>query len=178
LDFGCGAGRLSLALADHVDSVVGVDISPPMLDTARRLDTDGRCRFVENDRPDLSVFPDQSFDIVFSSLVLQHMPRELARGYLGELMRVLRPGGALIVQLATAPDRSLKGFLVRVLPLRAIRFLQRRVLGYPAPMDMHPMSRDDLESVASHGDARVVDAVDEPMYGGNWHYTRYYLTRP
>jgi SAM-dependent methyltransferase len=178
LDFGCGAGRLTIALADRVDSAVGVDISEPMLAKARELDTANRCTFVRNDRPDLARFDDASFDIVMSSLVLQHLPASLARGYLAELVRVLRPGGALIVQLATAPDRSLRGLLVRLLPLRAVRFLQRRVLRYPAPMNMHPMSRPEFETVVARSGGRLVDAVDEPMYGGNWRYTRCYATRP
>jgi ubiquinone/menaquinone biosynthesis C-methylase UbiE len=178
LDFGCGAGRLTIALADRVGRAVGVDISEPMLAKARELDSAGRCVFVRNERADLARFEDDSFDVVMSSLVLQHLPQDLARGYLAEMVRVLRPGGALVVQLATAPDRSLRGMAVRVLPLRAVRFLQRRVLRYPAPMNMHPMGRAEFESVATGAGARLVDAVDEPMYGGNWRYTRYYLSKP
>lgn len=178
LDFGCGAGRLTLALADHVDEVVGIDISPTMLAKAREFDAGHRCDFVENDREDLALFEDATFDVVMSSLVLQHLPPPLARNYLAEMVRVLRPGGLLVVQLATAADRSVKGVLVRVLPLRAVRFLQQRVLGYPAPMDMHPMGRAELEATVSRCGGRLVDTVDEPMYGGNWHYTRYYVTRP
>lgn len=178
LDFGCGAGRLTIALADQVDEAVGVDIAAPMLAKARELDESGRCRFVRNDRPDLMQFDSASFDLVISSLVLQHLPHELAGGYLAELIRVLRPRGALVVQLATAPGRSVRGLLVRMLPLGAIRFLQRRVLGYPAPMDMHPMNRQELEPIATGAGARVVDAVDEVRYGGDWRYTRYYLTKP
>ncbi len=141
LDFGCGVGRLTIAMADHFDSVVGVDISPTMIAAARRLDTAKRCGFVENNRGDLSVFPDRSFELVYSSLVLQHLPARLACGYVAEMLRVLRPGGVLIVQLATSADNSVKGLLVRVLPLRAVRFAQQRLLGYPAPVDMYPMAR-------------------------------------
>jgi SAM-dependent methyltransferase len=177
LDFGCGAGRLTIALADRMETTIGVDIAEPMLAKARELDTAGRCEFVRNDAADLARFDDASFDVVMSSLVLQHLPQDLARRYLAELVRVLRPGGALVVQLVTGPDRSLRGLLVRLLPLRAVRFLQRRVLRYPAPMDMHPMDRAGLEPVATGAGARLVDAVDEPMYGGNWRYTRYYLTK-
>ena len=58
LDFGCGVGRLSQALAEHVDEVVGVDISPTMLEKARELDrSGGRCRFVLNEATDLAVVP-------------------------------------------------------------------------------------------------------------------------
>lgn len=178
LDFGCGAGRLTVALADRVRSVVGVDISAPMLAKARELDTSGRCVFIENDRPDLAILADRSFDIIVSSLVLQHLPTGLARGYLTELVRVLRPGGVLIVQLTTAPNVSIRGLLVRLLPRRVIRFVQRRVLRYPAPLDMYPMTGAELESAITAAGARLVDAVPEPMYGGNWRYTRYYASRP
>jgi ubiquinone/menaquinone biosynthesis C-methylase UbiE len=176
LDFGCGAGRLTVALADQVQSAVGVDISPSMLAKARELDPTGRCEFIENDHDDLSLFENDSFDIVFSSLVLQHLPASLAKVYLAEMLRVLGPAGVLIVQLATGPDRSVKGWLTRVLPLRAVRFAQQRILRYPAPMNMHPMKRADIETVIRAEGARLVDAVDEPMYGGNWRYARYYVT--
>lgn len=176
LDFGCGAGRLTQALREHVDRAVGVDFSEPMLERARTLDVEGRCEFVHNERPDLSVFDDATFDIAYSSLVLQHIPTAAARRYLAEMVRVVRPGGLVVVQVATRPDRSLKGRAAAVLPRRAVRFVQRRLLGYPAPMDMYPLSRADVETAVSV-QGRVAAAWDEPMYGGHWVYTRYVIER-
>src|SRR5689334_18240011 len=49
LDFGCGVGRLSQALAEHAAEVVGVDVAPPMIERARELDPEGRCEFVLNE---------------------------------------------------------------------------------------------------------------------------------
>src|SRR3954467_819487 len=75
LDFGCGAGRLSQALAEHAEEVVGVDVSAPMLATAGRLDrSGGRCPFVLGDSPDLRMIDDDSVDLVFTERVLQHLP--------------------------------------------------------------------------------------------------------
>jgi SAM-dependent methyltransferase len=176
VDFGCGAGRLSLALRAHFDRVVGIDFSAPMLARARALDPDGTCQFVLNDSPDLQSFPTASFDLAYSSLVLQHIPTRRAAVYLSELVRLVRPGGAVVVQVATRPDGSAKGRLAAVMPRPLMRFVQRRVLGYPAPMDMYPMRRSTVEAaVGEHG--RVVAAWDEPMYGGHWRYTRYVLER-
>jgi SAM-dependent methyltransferase len=177
LDFGCGAGRLTQALRDHFDQAVGVDFSEPMLERARELDADGRCDFVHNTRADLSVLADDSFDLAYSSLVLQHIPTPLARTYLSELLRVVRPGGLVAVQVASRPDTSAKGLLTRVMPRSLMRFVQRRVLGYPAPMDMYRLSPADVVA-AAQGRGRVVAAWDEPMYGGHWVYTRYLLERP
>jgi SAM-dependent methyltransferase len=176
IDFGCGAGRLSQALRDRFDHVVGVDFSLPMLERARRLDPLGRCEFVPSDRPDLGAFAEASFDLAYSSLVLQHIPTAAARRYLAELVRVVRPGGVVAVQVASHPDRSVKGRVAAVLPRPAMRFVQRRVLGYPAPMDMYPLTAADVASAAGPL-GRVVDAWDEPMYGGHWVYTRYVIER-
>jgi SAM-dependent methyltransferase len=178
LDFGCGAGRASQALAERADAVTGVDVSEPMLAAARRLDrSDGRCEFVLNERPDLSVFADASFDLVYSSLVLQHLPPALARTYLVELTRVLRPGGAMAVQVATRPTLSLKGALFRYAPQPLIRFGQRRILGYPAPMRMHPISGADFAASIARYDGRLLDSVEDTTYGGHWTYHRHFAVR-
>src|SRR5262245_31636893 len=74
LDFGCGVGRLTRALAARFESCVGVDVSPKMVDAARRLN-DGvpNVEFVVNRDPDLRAFATGSFDLVYSSIVLQHL---------------------------------------------------------------------------------------------------------
>ncbi|HVW80786.1 MAG TPA: class I SAM-dependent methyltransferase [Mycobacteriales bacterium] len=100
LDFGCGPGRLTYALAAHFSHAVGVDISAPMIELAeRRRGTVQNCDFICNDRDDLSVLLDASFDFVYSRIVLQHMPAALALGYVSEFVRILRPGGLALFQI-------------------------------------------------------------------------------
>jgi SAM-dependent methyltransferase len=179
LDFGCGVGRLSQALAGHVDEVTGIDISPTMLEKARELDrSGGRVTFVLNERTDLSLVEDASVDLVYSSLVLQHMAPELARGYLREFVRVLAPGGVAAFQVASRPTMSLKGLVFRLAPWPLLRWAQRRLLGYPAPMRMSRMTTQDVRAAIEGTGARLVAAVDDDSYGGHWHYTRYYVTVP
>jgi SAM-dependent methyltransferase len=100
LDFGCGAGRLTQAMAAHFSQCDGVDISKPMLRIARQHNRfPDRCTYHLNARPDLSLFADDSFDFVYSTLVLQHMAPRYSTRYIHELVRVLAPGGLLVFQL-------------------------------------------------------------------------------
>ena len=177
LDFGCGVGRLSAALAGRLEEVVSVDISPSMIAEAQRL---GRCgpnvTFVLNERPDLLFQADSSVDLVYSSLVLQHLPRELAAGYLREFARVLKPGATAIIQVATRPTRSLRGVLMRTLPPTVLGWAQRFVLDYPAPMRMTAMPRKAVDRALEGSGLHVEEAAEETVYGGHWITTRYFLS--
>lgn len=179
LDFGCGVGRLSAALAERFDQVVGVDIAETMLATARELGRGGdRVRFVLNTEPDLRFVESGSVDVVYSSLVLQHIPKQPALGYLAEFGRILAPGGVAAFQVATRPTLSVKGLAFRFLPWPVISWAQRRLLGYPAPMRMTAISRAEVEQALAGTGATVVEAIDDDSYGGHWHYTRYLVSKP
>jgi SAM-dependent methyltransferase len=177
LDFGCGAGRTAQALRRHSDAVVGVDVSAPMLKMARQLDVSHGCEFVLNERPDLETFDDGHFDLAYSSLVLQHLPPADARTFLAELGRVVRPGGAVVVQVATRPTGSFKGWLFRWAPRRLLRFGQRRILGYPAPMRMHAINADDVAAALAPYGGQVVAVEEDTTYGGHWTYHRYFAVK-
>jgi SAM-dependent methyltransferase len=103
LDFGCGIGRLTRALAEYFDLVDGVDIAPSMIRRALADNPYGaRCRYVLNDRDDLARFDTGRFAFVYSSYVLQHMPPALAGRYVAEFVRLLRPDGVAVFGLPIA----------------------------------------------------------------------------
>jgi ubiquinone/menaquinone biosynthesis C-methylase UbiE len=99
LDVPCGYGRHSIPLAAAGYRVTGADRSEVMLEEARRRAGDGEWpRFVHADMRELP-FPDASFDAVlnlFSSL--GYRGEEGDRQALGEFRRVMRPGGALVIE--------------------------------------------------------------------------------
>ncbi len=113
LDFGCGVGRISRALAAHFERVVGLDVAPSMIAAARRLNqASPRCRFSVNRSARLGGIASDTFDFVYSRLVLQHIPPRSVRRYIAELVRVLAPGGILMFQvpepLGDEPDVQIR----------------------------------------------------------------------
>jgi SAM-dependent methyltransferase len=100
LDFGCGAGRLTQALAARFERVDGVDIAPSMVAAARRHNRHPeRCHYHRNATPDLALFENEAFTFICSLLVLQHMEPRHSKAYLRELLRLLAPDGLLVFQL-------------------------------------------------------------------------------
>lgn len=95
LDVCCGTGDVSLALARQGAEVVGLDFSEPMLAVARRRVTDGgNVTFVAGDALNLPFQPD-AFDAVTISYGLRNLAGIPAG--LAEMVRVLRPGGRLLI---------------------------------------------------------------------------------
>lgn len=112
LDAGIGGGDLSLALADQLvmlPELHGVDLSPRMLALARR-------RLASLGQQNLSArlrlatignlpYPSQTFDLVMCAHVLEHC--ESLQVPVNELMRVLKPGGVLILVTSRAHPLNL-----------------------------------------------------------------------
>ncbi|WAL60184.1 methyltransferase domain-containing protein [Thermocoleostomius sinensis] len=96
LDVGCGIGGSSRILAqDYGFDVTGITISPQQVQRAQELSpADLSVRFLVDDAMNLS-FPDASFDVVWSIEAGPHMPDKAV--FAKELMRVLKPGGILVV---------------------------------------------------------------------------------
>ena len=96
LDVGCGIGGSSRILAKDYDfDVTAVTISPQQVKRARELTPEGvDAKFAVDDAMALS-FPDASFDVVWSVEAGPHMPDKAV--FARELLRVLKPGGILVV---------------------------------------------------------------------------------
>jgi SAM-dependent methyltransferase len=106
LDVGCNTGYGTLRFAPVARRVVGVDVSLRAIEAARLRAPDGRPEFVVTSGFALP-FADASFDLVTSFQVLEHVPD--ATAFLGELARVARPGGMVILATPNAATRLYPG---------------------------------------------------------------------
>jgi len=104
LDFGCGVGRLTQALCNYFQECRGVDIAQSMIDLARQYNQHGsRCMYYVNGSDDLGLFEDNSFDFIYTNIVLQHIDPIYSKNYIKEFLRTLRPAGIVIFALPSDP---------------------------------------------------------------------------
>jgi ubiquinone/menaquinone biosynthesis C-methylase UbiE len=102
LEVGCGTGTLTLAAAAKAgpqSQAAGIDIAPDMIETARRkaLKAGLQVQF-QVGRIEAIPFPDSQFDLVLSSLMLHHIHGDAAKQQgMQEMLRVLKPGGRLLI---------------------------------------------------------------------------------
>lgn len=101
LEIGCGAGRITRALAGLFGEVHAVDVSGEMVAKARAALAGRPNAFVyQNNGKDLTAIGDRVFDFAFSTIVFQHIPSyEVIENYVREVNRLLRPGALFKFQV-------------------------------------------------------------------------------
>lgn len=111
LDVGCGTGGVTIPAKERIGqngTVAGIDPSPEMIAVARKkaeragLDIEFRIGVIES-----LPYPDASFDVVTSSLMMHHLPYDVQVKGLAEVYRVLKPGGRLLIADAMRPGNFL-----------------------------------------------------------------------
>jgi ubiquinone/menaquinone biosynthesis C-methylase UbiE len=117
LDVGCGPGHFARMLAEAVrqeGSVIGIDAAPEMIEYAnRKARRIPNCAFQVGTVESLP-FPDGSFDVVVSTLMVHHLPEEGRADVVREMRRVLRPGGTLLLADFKIPEYGIWSLLARI----------------------------------------------------------------
>ncbi len=101
LDCGCGTGTLAIIAKRHVGPegrVCGVDLSKDQLKRARsKAQKEGLAIEFHEGSIDELPFSDNSFDAIFSTLMLHHVPGTVKRSAFRQMRRVLKPSGRIVV---------------------------------------------------------------------------------
>lgn len=119
LDVGCGTGNLTLTASRYAGaagSACGIDPSPEMIQAARKkaerrgVEVDFRVGLIER-----IAYPEGTFDVIVSRLVIHHLPEDLKRKGFAEVFRVLRPGGLFLLADFHPPANRLLARVVSAL---------------------------------------------------------------
>ena len=94
LDVGCGIGLVDAELVSGVGELHGIDTSQRSLDEAAAAVPTARFRHFTGER---IPYTDAAFDVVFASCVLHHVPPRDRTASVGEMARVARPGGIVVI---------------------------------------------------------------------------------
>ncbi len=141
LDLGCGSGDLTLHLVATGADVVALDLSPGMIEVARRrveMFGDGAMATFLAAPVEETGFPDARFDVIVGRFILHHLDVGVAAT---EIARILRPGGRAIFAENSGRNRLL---------MLARRHIAGR-LGVPrlGTEDEHPLSTADVAAIGS-----------------------------
>jgi ubiquinone/menaquinone biosynthesis C-methylase UbiE len=150
VEFGCGTGFFTAALADKAERLLATDVSEGMLRVARRQVQAPNVTFGVEDCQRTSL-PDASVDTAFMALVIQFTDPPVT---LAEMHRILRPGGALIIgnldPFALPPLARLRG-LARVLYHGAVGYR----LKPPKSFGRNVLTKDQLGDLLGAAGFRV-----------------------
>lgn len=160
LDFGCGVGRLTQALAERFAAIDGVDISASMIQHAEKYNrVSARVKYHLNVRPDLATFPSAQYDFICSLIALQHTPPKFQRRYLADFIRLLKPGGCACFQ--TIHTRGWR----RWVPDWLADFIRKRRSGGAAFIPLYGVSPHEIRRIVEQGGGAVV-VLESTPYGG------------
>jgi SAM-dependent methyltransferase len=146
LDFGCGVGRALIPLAEVAQEVVGLDVSPSMLQEAKR-----NCKEHGITNVQLLASDDELslltgvFDLIHSYIVFQHIPTDRGRAIFFKLLQHLKPGGVGALQLTYSKKDFASTFgidPIEARPRSAVR--KKRDRSVDPEMQMNPYNVNEL----------------------------------
>ncbi len=165
LDFGCGVGRLSQALACHFDEVYGIDIAPSMIYLANKYNRyKNKCEYCLNDSDDLLLFKNNTFDFIYTNITLQHIQPKYSKKYLKEFLRILITGGLLIFQLPS--QINLKEKIQKVCTEEHF-----------SSIEMYGIPKTDVVNLINESEGKVIDITNDYWAGPEWLSYRYCVVK-
>jgi SAM-dependent methyltransferase len=162
VEIGCGAGRMTRAIAGRVANVTAVDVSPRMLELAREQNPGlDNVEWMLGDGSTLAVVSEASADACLSHIVFQHLPDpQLTLGYVREMGRILKPGGQALFQVSNAPEVHRRPYEGPRRRWAALRGRWPRGQRNPAWLGS-AVDLDDLRTAAADGGLDVERIVGE-----------------
>ena len=116
IDYGCGIGRISKYMSQHVDRMIGLDICEAFLEKARERDPSSE--YILSD-----AFSEENVaDFIYSISVMQHNTPANTRKAMASIFRMLKPGGTCLIAFAHGPVYT-EGKFIHKFSEREVRYL-------------------------------------------------------
>ena len=144
-DMGCGPAHVARYLSERGVKVIGIDLSPGMVEQARRLNPD--LDICQGDMTSLDV-PDESWAGIVAFYSLIHIPRASVARTLSELGRCLRPGGRLLLSFHIGDE---------------VTHLEE-LWGHPVKMDFIFFRTDEMLGYLADAGFDVEEALERDPY--------------
>jgi len=174
LDFGCGIGRLSQALAIHFQEVHGVDVSSSMIEQANSYNTHSdRVKYFVNTEGTLTCLNEFQYDFVYSLICLQHIPAPYQGTYISEFMRLLIDGGFAMFQTIHAISwrKLVPNFMVE-----AYRHLRYKDQAY---IPIYGINPNIVKKIVKSHHCALEDHITKPYdsYTNRWRIDTYIVSK-
>ena len=178
LDFGCGIGRLTQALGNYFDEVIGVDIASNMIKLANEFNLHPeKCKYILNENDNLEMLPDNMFNLIYSNITLQHMESRFIKGYLKEFLRVLSKDGLLIFQLPSEYALTFKGIIKRFTPKHILNAYHKIKYKNKPMIELHGYKKDKVIKLLIDNGAKIIDVRQNDIAGKDWISFQYYVMK-
>lgn len=180
LDFGCGVGRLSNALAPYFNEVTGIDVSSSMIRKAEEIRKYENITYLVNKQDNLAVLQPNSFDFVYSNKTLQHIPYPASKNYIQGFINVLKPDGVAVflVHNCQHTEEGSWQFNLAKWYRETIRPFFKKLRGKP-PVQIHPISSQNVRKFVEQAGGEILHAETDTRYtrrrSGNlrtWYWVR------
>lgn len=176
LDFGCGIGRLIRVLCEKFEfqSIYGLDVNIHSIEGAKERVQDPRAIFLTYDGGIGLPFPDNFFTKIYSVLTIQHIDEHVAFFIFKDMIRVLRPGGRIVLQLHNWGGRSsgIAAWWERM-ALNVVEHYPEQWLKFYTKEEIEFKFQELLKV----RDIRIGDWEDS-VYPGQWKYYRVSFSKP
>jgi len=149
LDFGCGSGDITLAIAQRVRMIYGIDTSQGMIEVANRKVKEQNCSNITFFKTDLfdEQFRNESFDIISTFNVLHYIPDKKA--LFGRIYELLNPNGMFISSTACLKERK-----------SAVRFLMSGLTTLKIVPKMLFYKTSELEDEIEEAGFTIIEAIN------------------
>lgn len=152
VDMGCGPGQIACYLRERGVNVIGVDLSPEMVATARALNPD--IEFQIGNMLALEHVPDATWGGIAAFYSIIHLPRTLIEDALSEFHRVLVPHGIVLLAFHRGDETH----------------VERELWGKPIYLEFSFLTAAEVADALRRADFEILDLIERTPYAADVEY--------